>query len=894
MKKFLVLFSLVAMLLGQTAYADVPFRNHRYDSFKGIPVNNDNIVFYGNSITNMNEWWECFGSDHRIINRGTSGGFTLELLDNCEPIIAGQPAKLFVKIGTNDLGSAGLDSPELIASNIRRLVERFQLESPRTEIYIQSILPSTNGQRTLDKIRATNALIKQMCEEKNVTYVDLFDAMMDITTNKISYDGLHLTAKGYKIWCDIIAPYVGVDCSYPATFNENASSMSGSNGMRSTYWSVEEVTPDDILFLGDEMIHGGEWHELLKSPNAKDRGIGWGYGGLTLDQWYKNLDAILRTNPTRKAAPKTIALYIGVADCENTSQSVTAARTAYEKIIKRLNSLVPDTKLVLISLMPKNNGDNATKIKQFNTMISELADKYDNAVYADIYTPLAKNTDKYITQNYLYAAGYAKVAETLAPILGTDFITEDEFNALYENNTERMRAGQLYETTGEIKFGTAPGQYNPEKLSDLLECRENIIKLLATPGATTAQIKEAADKLEEAVSNLSEAIVFPDGTDDKVYVISDYRSGRYVSQSGNGLIALPAATTAASQWKFISREDGGYDIVNCNSEDKINTTAPYNTQVKLSDANVADGWKLKACDRPGYFIIVNGTFQLNTTNASLNYQVYNWGNGSNISDTGCQYLIAEAEAIDPVDPSIPVADESNPLFTLLDIPCTGTPYKVPDELAEKVLNHDGDMTVAVDLTINSNKGRSIIVSSCDSVNTSNPHFSTFVYSGGGIGVIYTGVDNGLEGWYTRGSGAGTGHHQLIYVASPTNGYTYYLDGSSLGNINGTKEYGLPNFGTQTGVNALYIGGTVHADTANKINLSDATIHSVRFYDRALTADEATSLVWDNLSGIEEVLAGIDRRPISTGIYDMTGRRYNDDQPLSSGFYIVNGTKTFVR
>ncbi|MDE6278995.1 MAG: hypothetical protein K2M05_03385 [Paramuribaculum sp.] len=247
-----------------------------------------------------------------------------------------------------------------------------------------------------------------MCEEKNVTYIDLFDAMMDITTQKISYDGLHLTAKGYKIWCDLIAPYVGIECSYPDTFNENASSMGGSFGMRSTYWSVEEVTPDDILILGDEMIHGGEWHELLKSPNAKDRGTGWGYGGVNLDQWYKNLDAILRTNPTRKAAPKTIALYIGVVDCENASQSVTASRSAYEKVIRRINTITPDTKLVVLSLMPKNNGNNDAKIKEFNKMISDLADKYDNAVYADIYTPLAQNTDKYITQNYLYAAGYAQ------------------------------------------------------------------------------------------------------------------------------------------------------------------------------------------------------------------------------------------------------------------------------------------------------------------------------------------------------------------------------------------------------------------------------------------------------------------------------------------------------
>lgn len=894
MKKLLILFSLVAMVLSNTAYADVPFRNHRYDSFKGIPVNNESIVFFGNSITNMHEWWEAFSSDHRIINRGNSGGYTLELLDNCEPIIAGQPAKLFVKIGTNDLGTAGLDSPELVAGNIGRIVDRFKLESPRTEIYIQSILPSNNGLRSVDKIRTTNAYIKQMCEDKNVTYIDLFEPMMGITDNSISYDGLHITAKGYKIWCDLIAPYVGVDCSYPATFTENASSMGGSLGMRSTYWSVEEVTPDDILILGDEMIHGGEWHELLKSPNVKNRGTMWGYGGLSLDQWYKNLDAILRTNPSRKAAPKAIALYIGVDDCEKSSQSVTTARTAYEKIIRRLNTLVPDTKLVLISLMPKNDGNNAARIKQFNEMISELADKYDNAVYADIHTPLAQNTNKYITQNYLYAAGYAKVAEVLAPLLGTDYVTEEEFNALYENNTERMRAGQLYETAGMIEFGTAPGQYDQTKLSNLLECRENVIKQLATPGASTAQIKEAADKLEEALNNISDAIVLPEGGEDKTYVISDYRSGRFITQSGNGLTSLPAATTAASQWKLMPREDGGYDIVNCDTENKITTTAAYNTQLKLSNAKVAKGWELKACDRPGYFIIVNGTSQLNTTTSGLNYQVYNWGSGTNTSDTGCQYLIAEAEPIDPVDPSIPVTDNSNPLFTLLDIQCTGTPYKVPDDLASQILDHDGDMTVAIDLTINSNKGRSIIVSSCDSVNTSNPHFSTFVHSGGGVGVIYTGVDNGLEGWYTRGSGAGTGHHQLIYVASPTNGYTYYLDGSSLGTINGTKEYGLPNFGTQTGVNALYIGGTVHADTTNKVNLSDATIHSVRFYNRSLTADEAASLVWDNLSGIEEIMAGDDQQPVVKGIYDMTGRRYKNDQSLSSGLYIINGTKTFIR
>ena len=49
-------FCLLAGL--STALADGPFRNHRYDAFKVLKTStSDNIVFIGNSITNMHEWW---------------------------------------------------------------------------------------------------------------------------------------------------------------------------------------------------------------------------------------------------------------------------------------------------------------------------------------------------------------------------------------------------------------------------------------------------------------------------------------------------------------------------------------------------------------------------------------------------------------------------------------------------------------------------------------------------------------------------------------------------------------------------------------------------------------------------------------------------------------------
>ena len=122
MKLRLILATALTVMSGLWAMADGPFRLHRYDALKSTPINSENIVFVGNSITNMHEWWEAFGSDHRIINRGTSGGFSYEILENLESFIDGKPEKLFLMIGTNDI-STGI-APATVVSNIRTIITR--------------------------------------------------------------------------------------------------------------------------------------------------------------------------------------------------------------------------------------------------------------------------------------------------------------------------------------------------------------------------------------------------------------------------------------------------------------------------------------------------------------------------------------------------------------------------------------------------------------------------------------------------------------------------------------------------------------------------------------------------------------------------------------------------
>ena len=75
--------------------ADLPFRQHRYDALRVLSVTEEDIVFMGNSITNMHEWWEAFGGYPHILNRGVSSALSHEALEYLDPIVAGRPKKVF-------------------------------------------------------------------------------------------------------------------------------------------------------------------------------------------------------------------------------------------------------------------------------------------------------------------------------------------------------------------------------------------------------------------------------------------------------------------------------------------------------------------------------------------------------------------------------------------------------------------------------------------------------------------------------------------------------------------------------------------------------------------------------------------------------------------------------
>lgn len=205
----------VAMLFALPSFGQAPYYYQRTSLFESLPVMSKDIVFLGDSITDHGEWSELFGNKN-IKNRGISADRAVWLGNRLDPIVEGRPKKLFVLIGTNDL-SAGV-SVEQVAESIGVLIDRFAEDSPKTKVYIQSVFPVdvaneryANAQDRNEQILRLNRMIVELCDDKDVAYIDVHSALKDKDGNlrgDLSNDGLHLTGKGYMVWKKVVEPYV--------------------------------------------------------------------------------------------------------------------------------------------------------------------------------------------------------------------------------------------------------------------------------------------------------------------------------------------------------------------------------------------------------------------------------------------------------------------------------------------------------------------------------------------------------------------------------------------------------------------------------------------------------------------------------------------------------------
>ncbi|MFA5849124.1 MAG: GDSL-type esterase/lipase family protein [Bacteroidales bacterium] len=211
-----IIVGITGFLSGQQAIKYSALYYHRASLFEKLPIHKSDIVFLGNSITHYAEWAEIF-NDRHVKNRGISGDLVEGVYDRLDPIIKGQPKKIFLLIGVNNL--ARNHCADSVLMGIEKIAEKIMKESPRTKLYIQSVFPVnstfTNSPRHANKgarIIELNNGIKKMCAEKGLTYIDVYPALKckdsDELDPKYTTDGLHLNGDAYMVWKEILEKYL--------------------------------------------------------------------------------------------------------------------------------------------------------------------------------------------------------------------------------------------------------------------------------------------------------------------------------------------------------------------------------------------------------------------------------------------------------------------------------------------------------------------------------------------------------------------------------------------------------------------------------------------------------------------------------------------------------------
>lgn len=213
----LFLLGILCILPPAGAQNHFPYWHQRvtlFDTFGGN--HRKDVILLGDSITNGCEWFELFGNRH-VKNRGINADTSVGVYDRLPSTLAGQPAKVFLLIGTNDLANgAPVDS---VARMMERIIARTKELSPRTKLYVQSLLPVNDAWHIFvahmdkgPKIIALNERYRALCAKEGVTYIDLYSHFKNAGDEKMNpaytNDGLHLMAAGYQRWGALIEPYI--------------------------------------------------------------------------------------------------------------------------------------------------------------------------------------------------------------------------------------------------------------------------------------------------------------------------------------------------------------------------------------------------------------------------------------------------------------------------------------------------------------------------------------------------------------------------------------------------------------------------------------------------------------------------------------------------------------
>lgn len=186
---------------------------HQTSLFQILPKSQTEIIFLGDSITDECEWAELL-ENSKIKNRGISGDTTKGILHRLNDVVKFQPAQIFIMVGINNFIHYD-SSIEIILADYKQIITEIRVQTPNTEIFIQSVLPVNKTKYRIgvnnNNIINLNLLLKELSQEFSLHYIDLFFHLSDSQNQldeRYTLDGLHLNGQAYLVWKQVIEQYI--------------------------------------------------------------------------------------------------------------------------------------------------------------------------------------------------------------------------------------------------------------------------------------------------------------------------------------------------------------------------------------------------------------------------------------------------------------------------------------------------------------------------------------------------------------------------------------------------------------------------------------------------------------------------------------------------------------
>jgi len=179
---------------------------YRLPQIEAQPVLNGGVLLAGDSIT---EGWLGYDIDlgAKISNHGIGWDTVTGLFNRLPQMLRHSPDKIFILIGTNDIGYNR--DVGVMAGELSDIIATLKRERPRTELYIQSVMP--REAELMPAVKEINAAYLAVAEKAGVSFVDLtptFAAPDGTLKPELTYDGIHLNEEGYRVWAKVLKTYI--------------------------------------------------------------------------------------------------------------------------------------------------------------------------------------------------------------------------------------------------------------------------------------------------------------------------------------------------------------------------------------------------------------------------------------------------------------------------------------------------------------------------------------------------------------------------------------------------------------------------------------------------------------------------------------------------------------